>query len=717
MNSIKLILQKVLDLVKEIEIYEYYKENLIDSLEKVNKTYLRGELSFDDYQKTLHRILGNHSKTELIRYYNSYIFYLLKKVEFYNSQIFYIAYRDDLYKNLRLPEDVKVQLDALKEHKIGAVKSKVSVKDQKRSKAAHHGDKSGLKSLENELSADQGRSNAAPGNGSEPIYKKVLNTIVDALLFRDLTKKKLMQTSDFEKKLEEERQALHSTTYDSDFEKKLEGELDKKKLDSEKKDNKDKVLIAKESDIGKRSFDSVYDRVKDDFEMLVPKPLSLDEEPDLPKPTKHTVTKFFSSKFESLKIRLGFKKEENDLAKEFNKLGLPSGKEYDSMIESVSEKEGRKVKKKSGGFLDSLKKAADQQEDFISSETKVGEGILAVAGAEEKEAESSSDNDSAMMREAHHMKLLLESQENERKRSESFWERYNLIDKLLNVYVKKLSLKFIESFPGLFKNLYEYLRFADIKMLSNTYVNLMIFVTLLTLCVSFPVMLVFSALSGTFILAALVNSAFWSILLSAIVCLAIYNYPSFRIKTRRRSINSNLPFAINHMAAVAASGVPPTTMFKLIAMSDEYGEVSKEIRKISDYIAIFGYDVLTSVKQVSSTTPARSMKEFLDGFVSTVEAGGDLVNYLKQKSDESMLSYNLERQKYNETISTYSDIYTGIMIAAPLFFMSTLSIVNLMGGKIGNIDVNSLLAIAIYLVLPGVNLAFLLFVHYNQPEV
>jgi len=140
MNTIKLILQKVLDLVKEIEVYEYYKENLIDSLEKVNQRYLRGEFSFDDYQRMLQKILGEHSKSELIRYYNSYIFYLLKKVEFYNSQLFYVAYRDDLYKNLKLPDDVKEQIENLKVHKIGTI-------DDVKTKGKDSGNKGRLKEI------------------------------------------------------------------------------------------------------------------------------------------------------------------------------------------------------------------------------------------------------------------------------------------------------------------------------------------------------------------------------------------------------------------------------------------------------------------------------------------------------------------------------------------------------------------------------------------
>ncbi|MBI5398825.1 type II secretion system F family protein [Candidatus Woesearchaeota archaeon] len=189
------------------------------------------------------------------------------------------------------------------------------------------------------------------------------------------------------------------------------------------------------------------------------------------------------------------------------------------------------------------------------------------------------------------------------------------------------------------------------------------------------------------------------------------------MKTRRKSINTNLSFAINHMGAVAASGVPPTKMFKLIAQSTEYGELSIEIEKIVNYVDVFGYDVLTAIKTVAATTPSPAFKEFFEGMISTTQSGGDIKAYLSQKAKEAMLTYKLDRKKYTETISTYSDIYTGILIAAPLFFVAALSLVSLLGGKVGGVDVNIITVVGTYLVIPILNIGFITFLELTQPEV
>jgi pilus assembly protein TadC len=286
-----------------------------------------------------------------------------------------------------------------------------------------------------------------------------------------------------------------------------------------------------------------------------------------------------------------------------------------------------------------------------------------------------------------------------------------------NLTVRKLSIYFIERYPGFFKRLYTAVRYANLKVLANTYINIMFFLTIVISLFSVPLLTVFFAFQGEPIGMAVLKIIGSSLSIGASVFGLCYYYPFMAAKSRKRSINTNLPFAIDHMASVIASGVNPATMFKLISNSSEYGEISVEIEKVTSYIEFFGYDILTALKAVSLTTPSEEFKEFLDGFVSTIETGGDLKEYLSQKSQEALLNYRLERQKYVESLSTYSDIYTGVLIAAPLFFVTALSLVSVLGGTIGGMSVNSLITIGTYLVIPGMNILFLVFLEFNQPEV
>jgi len=87
-----------------------------------------------------------------------------------------------------------------------------------------------------------------------------------------------------------------------------------------------------------------------------------------------------------------------------------------------------------------------------------------------------------------------------------------------------------------------------------------------------------------------------------------------------------------------------------------------------------------------------------------------------EKSKESHLNYEIERQKYTETISTFSDVYTGILIAAPLFFIAALSLISILGGGIGGIPVDVIIALGTYLVIPLLNVMSIVFIEVSQPE-
>ncbi|MBN2367485.1 type II secretion system F family protein [Candidatus Woesearchaeota archaeon] len=288
---------------------------------------------------------------------------------------------------------------------------------------------------------------------------------------------------------------------------------------------------------------------------------------------------------------------------------------------------------------------------------------------------------------------------------------------LSNITVRKISIYFIEKYPEFFRKIYTSVRYANMKVLANTYINIIFFLTLVSGMLSIPIFTVFFALQGGppgMIMLKTIGAVIF--VANFVFWMGVY-YPSMKAKSRRRSINTNLPFAIDHMSSVISSGVSPATMFNLISNSREYGEISIEIEKVVNYTEFFGYDILTALKAVALTTPSSQFKEFIDGFVSTIETGGDLKNFLSQKSGEALLNYRLERQKYVESLSTYSDIYTGVLIAAPLFFVTALSLVSVLGGTIGGMSVNSIITLGTYLVIPGMNILFLVFLELNQPEI
>lgn len=281
--------------------------------------------------------------------------------------------------------------------------------------------------------------------------------------------------------------------------------------------------------------------------------------------------------------------------------------------------------------------------------------------------------------------------------------------KISNYFMENLTFNITRKYPNFFQPLYESLKLANIKLLSKTYIDIMLFSTILI----FPI----STIIYLIVFLSIIKALALGIITSLATFAFIYLYPHTIIKTKRMKIKTELVFAIIHMAAVSGSGTPPHRIFKLLIESKEYPELEWELKRIINNMNIFGYNLVTSLKIVASTTPSGDLKELLNGMVSTIETGGDITTYLKDKAEDSLNQYRLDQRKYLETISNYSDIYTGILIAAPLLLIITLAILEKISPTIGGLQISTIAAVGTYLGMPLINIAFLTFINILQPEL
>ena len=279
-------------------------------------------------------------------------------------------------------------------------------------------------------------------------------------------------------------------------------------------------------------------------------------------------------------------------------------------------------------------------------------------------------------------------------------------------YFGGLGLKY---FPKYFSPLKDELSKSNLNMLYETYVGKMLYLAVLTFVVTVAALTTAFTLIGVHILLSLVGATGAAAATAFAVFTIYHSYPFHLITAKRNSINSNMPFAINHMGAIAASGVPPFVVFKLLSTIHEYGEVANEAKRIVRNVEVFGMDASTAIRNVANRTPSPEFRQFLIGVVANIETGGDIKSYLENNAKDALFNYRLKREKYMKTLETYADFYTAVLIAAPLFFVSVLSILSLIGGEIFGLSIPVAMQMGIYVLMPILNVAFIMFIHYTQP--
>lgn len=287
--------------------------------------------------------------------------------------------------------------------------------------------------------------------------------------------------------------------------------------------------------------------------------------------------------------------------------------------------------------------------------------------------------------------------------------------RIANIYVGRLSQKLIKNNNEFFQPLFKAMRSSDFQILANTYVSIMVFSSIL---VFFPAFLLSLLLMSSFIVIRIFAALLIGLISAAITFAVLYGYPSMIVTSRRKYMEADLPFVIVHMAAVAGSGAQPLAMFNLLLSSGEYKGLESEVKKIINYVNLFGYNLTTSLRLVAATTPLREFSEMLNGIVTTVETGGSLKEYLNIKAQEAMENYESKRRKYIETLATFSDLYIGLSIVAPMLLFFLLAIIDspFLGGAIGGFSAGTIAVAGTYIVIPLMNMVFLAVLNVITPK-
>ncbi|MBI2141115.1 type II secretion system F family protein [Candidatus Woesearchaeota archaeon] len=748
------LLGEVSELLREFEVYLAQKKSLFAELEKLDTEYEAGRYSYIEYEERQKAALRGRSKAEWANYYNAYMYSLLKKADFIVSQAFAIVYDDNSISSLRVVGKAEQPKELLRSVPSAATArapatataiaaTTVAATEQDAQRQA------GVFKIDNEIERLRQLLSSAPVSQQqfekveqalggfegrlEGIKGKISISIPKAEeLARDVEKS---ERKALKARAERDRQLASSHAKPQPALKPSAGIVAAAMRSAALVANAARAALKFVVDVPVTAARSVRNAVRKirAGKPSVPKgrPAGQSMEPTfskLPSPSA-----LFNRKGQQAGAPAAPLQKEGIFSALKQLISPGRAKKRGIFVEEIVAMEKRakisemlpleQKKEPAGlafgwfsvrGFLNEFtEKFRSRQEPILAEKTAIPVHMKKLKEMRKKlyEEEKLSSFDATLLaQEARRVKRILEVEKPEVYQGSS-------VGLIANLTVRKISLFLVDAFPEFFGFLYNALRAANVKVLSNTYVNIMILSTVFVAAVTFAILLPLFFMLGYPIYQITLRAVIFSFIAGFACATIFYAYPFVKIKERRRNIMTNMPFGINHMAAVATSGVPPSSMFELIAASKEYGEIGIEVKKIVDFINIFGYDLLTAIRTVAATTPSQAFKEFLEGMVSTIETGGDLDSYLRQEADQAALTYNLERQRYNETVSTYSDIYTGLLIAAPLFFVAAMALVNLLGGSLGGIGVDVVMAVGAYLVIPLLNIAFLVFLQVTQPEV
>lgn len=284
---------------------------------------------------------------------------------------------------------------------------------------------------------------------------------------------------------------------------------------------------------------------------------------------------------------------------------------------------------------------------------------------------------------------------------------FNFYARISNKLFRNLADKFIEK--GYFGAIKNDLRKITSPIIINSYVSMMLFSTMLAFFVGLLVgvgMIIFGAVS----LGLLV------ILLAPIAMFVFYYfYPSSKRKTLEKEINNELPFLTIYMGAISTSGIEPSKIFDILVTSKDYPFTQRELKKLTNYVNFYGYDLVTALRMSSKSCPSDRLAQLFDGLATTITSGGELTTFLNKHADTLLFDYRLEREKYTRVAETFMNIYISIVIAAPMILMILFILMSVSGFGAGYLTTQNL-GILTILIVTMLNIGFLVFLNMKQPK-
>jgi flagellar protein FlaJ len=214
------------------------------------------------------------------------------------------------------------------------------------------------------------------------------------------------------------------------------------------------------------------------------------------------------------------------------------------------------------------------------------------------------------------------------------------------------------------------------------------------------------------VIGTVVITIFSLLVFGGLTYLVFMLYPGLEAGNRRRNIDASLPYAINYITSMSTAGITPAEVFRLLGSSTIYGQSAVEARYIAREIDIFGRDLIDSLRLVSSSTPSRRMKEFLQGTMASVSSGGNITEYFRTKAEQYALENRQTQKMFLETLALVSESYVTAMVAGTLFLIILQSIMSVLSGD----NKPMFLYAIIYIMIPLGSVMFVIMISSMTPE-
>lgn len=251
-----------------------------------------------------------------------------------------------------------------------------------------------------------------------------------------------------------------------------------------------------------------------------------------------------------------------------------------------------------------------------------------------------------------------------------------------------------------FADLGSSLQQAGLKISLHSYASMTVLLSAISLVTGFSATLAVALVFGIPIFLTILFAFGASILSGALVFGVLYGLPSFLATSRRKRMDFELPYVTSHMSILAAAGMPPARMFKLLEDSRTTPQVASEANEIVRDVEILGNDVITALEAERERSPSKVFAEVLEGLVATIRSGGNMKGYLLDSTRVMMDLRRVAAKQLVESLAAFAEVYVTLLVVFPLLIIVMFSVMAMIGGGLGGFSVITMMTLVTYGIIP-----------------
>ncbi|MCX8163468.1 MAG: type II secretion system F family protein [Candidatus Micrarchaeota archaeon] len=170
--------------------------------------------------------------------------------------------------------------------------------------------------------------------------------------------------------------------------------------------------------------------------------------------------------------------------------------------------------------------------------------------------------------------------------------------------------------------------------------------------------------------------------------------PRLIIKQKERKIDKELVFCGRHLLIELRAGM--TLFDALVGVSQGYGEVSEEFKKITEKITL-GVPATVAIFEVAQQTPSTYLKRVLLQLANTLTSGADIADSLEAVLDQISQEQIIKLKEYGQKLNPLAMFYMVFGIILPSIGITFAIIVfSLLGSGIGITGGNLMFALTAF---------------------